>query len=137
MKTRPLDAAGRARLRKRFDAIPDKMKRAARAEIDKTTDRMVAQMKLGAPDDEGALRDSIRAEDTSTETWIRVRVSAGGPMTTRPSKGSRPDYDYANAVEYGTADTPPQPFFRPVARREQRAHRNRLRRALKKAAQEG
>ena len=136
MKTRPLNAASRAQLKKDFEAIPDRMRVAAKALIGETSARMVDQMKLSAPSDEGDLADSIRAEDISTESWLRVRVSVGGKKTMRESKTGRP-YDYARAAEYGTIDTAPHPFFRPVRDREKKKFNARLRNTLKKAASEG
>ncbi|WP_269514126.1 HK97-gp10 family putative phage morphogenesis protein [Brevundimonas subvibrioides] len=134
-KVRPLTPAARAQLKKDFEAIPERMRHAAKKLIDETAARIVDQMKLGSPDGEGALDASIRAEDISTESWLRVRVSAGGPLTTRQTASGRP-YDYARAIEYGTSDTPPQPFFRPVRDRERKKFNARLRNTLKKAAQD-
>lgn len=135
MRTKPLNAAARAQLRKDFEAIPDRMRHAAKELIDETAARMVQQMKLSAASDEGDLVDSIRSTDISTDSWLRVRVSAGGPLTTTTSGSGRP-YDHALAVEYGTKNQPADPFFRPVKDRERKKFNSRLRNTLKKAAQD-
>lgn len=157
--TRPLDAAGRAALMRDFEAIPARMKAAARKEIHVAADRMVQQMKASVPVDSGDLKESIRKEDVSTPTWIRVRVEVGGEKTTRQigtrtydrevslgsgdtagrkktRGGKGVTYDYARAIEFGTEHQGPQPFFRPVSAREGKAGKSRLNRALKKAAEE-
>lgn len=134
--TAPLDAAARARLMKRMAAIPERLKATARREVEAEANAMADEMKRGAPRDEGGLEESIQAADESSDVGIRWRVTAGGPLTTRPvRKGAKATYDYANAAEYGTSDTPAQPFFWPTARRRRRKFKSRLMRQLKKAAQ--
>lgn len=163
---RPLNPANRAKLMRRFAAIPERMKVAARTEVEREAREMVEEMKRGAPHDEGDLQDSIRARDVSGDyvASIRWRVSAGGPLTTRQvgartydrgvalgsgdTKGRKKKaggrgvtYDYANAIEYGHMgadgmEKPAQPFFWPVKRRRTRRFKTRLMRALKKAIEE-
>lgn len=138
--TRPLDAAARANLLKRFAAIPDRMKRAAKRDAQVEAEAMADEMKRGAPYETGALQVSIRTEDASTDTWIRWVVRAGGKLTTKPvrnsEKGNAPMYDYVFGVEFGTSRSPAQPFFYPVYRRRKRRFRARLMRELRKAAKE-
>ena len=137
--TRPLDAASRAKLVKRFAAIPDRLKATARRVIEEEAGSMVEEMKRGAPRDDGDLQASIRHADDSTDFQIKRRVSAGGPLTTKPvrnsSKGNAPTYDYANAAEHGTIDTPATPFFFPVYRRRRKRFKAKLARELKKTAE--
>lgn len=136
--SRPLDAAARAHLLKRFAAIPDRMKRAARREVQAEAEAMADEMKQGAPFETGALHSSIRTEDASSDTWIRWSVRAGGKLTTKAvrnsEKGNAPMYDYAWGVEFGTSRSSAQPFFYPVYRRRKRRFRARLMRELRKAA---
>lgn len=61
-----------------------------------------------APVDTGRLRDSIRSE--------------GGRVYT--------DVEYAGFVEYGTSDTPAQPFMRPAADTVDGAHAEQAARAM-------
>lgn len=135
--TRPLSPATLARLRRRFDLIPDVMKAEARRVIDDTAENMVKEMRRAIDDDTGALSASVRAEDVGVEHAVRVRVKAGGPLTTvavrAGGKGNSPSYDYARAIEYGTPKAPPEPFFRPTRDRHVKRLRFRLRAAIKKA----
>lgn len=122
---------------KRFAAIPERMKAAARREVEAEALAMVDEMQRGAPVEDGELRDSIRAVDQSTDTWIRWRVKAGGPLTQRTiktAKGSSRIYDYARGIEHGTSKSPAQPFFWPTSRRRRRRFRAKLRREMAKAA---
>jgi HK97 gp10 family phage protein len=166
MAVRPLNAAARARLKRDFEAIPERMRAKARAVCQASANEMVRQMQVAVPVDSGKLKESIRVEDVSTESWIRFRVKVGGPLTTvKARKGVRDRHsaegkgviDYAILVEYGhlTAHSstrasklgrggfssqvwvPPQPFFRPTRARVAKKHRVTMRNALKKAAQDG
>lgn len=61
-----------------------------------------------APVDTGSLRDTIRVEPI--QPALQMTVNAGGVQ------GGVRFVDYAAAVEYGTADSPAQPFLTPAAR---------------------
>jgi len=140
--TRPLNAASLARLRRRFDLVPDQMKDAARKAIDETAEAMVAEMRRAIDTRHGNLAASVRAEDVSPEHAIRVRVSAGGRLTTKKvrkgvkdhdAQAGRGLYDYAMAIEYGTQNAPPEAFFRPTRDRQLKRLGFRLRNGIKKA----
>lgn len=66
---------------------------ASAAAVDALGDDVALAARLNAPVDTGALADSIRND----RGHVTVEV------------------DYAAYVEYGTSDTPPQPFLRPAA----------------------
>lgn len=84
-----------------------------------------------APADTGRLRESIRIE---TRERGGFAVLAGGSLTTHPvRKGASRQYDYALGVEFGTEDTPAQPFFWPSFRVNKRPAKARATRALTKA----
>lgn len=146
MTVRPLNAAARARIQRRFDAIPDKLKDVARRVISDEAEAMADEMKRGAPHDEGDLADSIEATNTSEGTWIRWKVKAGGTPGTqhavrRSRKGNAPFYDHAAAIEYGHMGpsgrpVPAHPFFWPTYRRRIKRFKSRLRGALKKAIEQ-
>ena len=132
--TRPLNAATLRRLRKRFDLVPDQMKDAARKAINETAEAMVTEMRRAIDSRHGNLAASVQSKDVSPEHAIRVRITAGGPMTTRKVReGSEATYDYARAIEYGTQKAPPEPFFRPTRDRHVKRLRFRLRASIKKA----
>ena len=141
--TRQLDAAGRARLRQRFAALPERMKAAAKLVIEAEADALVDEMRRAVSVDDGDLRASIRQVEVERDGGIAHRVSAGGVKTTKrirkSAKGSSPTYDYAMAVEHGYMSengthVAADPFFYPTTRRRRRRYRARLARALKKAA---
>lgn len=143
-RVRPLDAAALSRLKRRFDLVPQVMQDAARRTLDAAAQDMVTEMRRAIDTREGDLAASVRATDISEPHAIRVRVSAGGQKTTRKVRQGVRDgdagqgkgvYDYARAIEYGTAIAPPEPFFRPTRDRHAKRLRFRLRNAIRKALQ--
>lgn len=86
------------------------------------TGREIAEnMKAAAPKDTGAVADSVRVEDVSrigpASSSYSVKIKAGGPKTMRRSSKSGEVYDYSAAVEFGTQDMQPEPFFYNTFRR--------------------
>ncbi|MBS9475538.1 HK97 gp10 family phage protein [Ancylobacter sp. VKM B-3255] len=121
-----------ARLQRRLMAIPEAVKRELRPTLEKSADEVVTMARRLAPVDDGTLRASIRREPGDHD--LEVRVEAGGEATTREvRRGSGVDYDYALAVEYGTIDTPAQPFFWPAYRLSSKRIKSRAKRAISKA----
>lgn len=129
--------ANKARALRRMAAIPPAVKAALKAQNAANAADMVETAKRFAPEQDGVLRDSIRHEDASEPHRISQRVEAGGPTTTNPvrrsKKGSSPDYDYAQAQEYGTQDMAAQPFFWPAWRLKRKAYKRRMSKAAKAA----
>lgn len=120
-------------LERRIMAMADGARREIAAAVDRSADELVDAAKHLAPVDDGDLRDSVRKEPGPT-ALARV-VTAGGPTTTRTVReGSGVDYDYALAAEFGTSETPAQPFFWPAYRSFQKRFRSRIDRATRKAA---
>ncbi|MBS9477655.1 HK97 gp10 family phage protein [Ancylobacter sp. VKM B-3255] len=121
-----------ARLRRRLMAIPKAVKAELQPTLEKSADEVVATAQRLAPVDDGTLRDSIRREPGEHD--LEVRVEAGGEATTREvRRGIGVGYDYALAVEYGTIDTPAQPFFWPAYRLSRNRIKSRAKRAISKA----
>jgi|GEM_PF-2136995 len=95
---------------------------------------LASEQRSLAPIDEtsdtpGALRDSIqvvRGQPTAKKAFV-VKITAGGRATLKQGAGSKP-YDYARAVEFGTQDMQPRPFFFPIYR----ARRKAIKAAVKK-----
>ena len=130
---------------KRFAMTLDKIGRAARAaaqaECERQADKIMSLMKRRVPVRGGNLRRSIRrrplpkprigvyviAGDDSTETYVKAATRKG----TR-----RKGYNYALAVEFGTSDTPAQPFFWPSYRQRKKAARSAVNRKIRKAVRE-
>ncbi|KYK45197.1 hypothetical protein A1D31_11040 [Bradyrhizobium liaoningense] len=51
-----------------------------------------------------------------TKRDLTLEVTAGGDSTTHGERGPHGEADYAVFTEYGTRNTPAQPFFYPTAR---------------------
>jgi len=151
MSSRPLTAAGRAHLKKRMLALPEKMRTAADAALAKAADELVADIQAATPVASGDLRDSIKKVPLG-DGRIGYRVVGG-----EHGKGKKGWY--IRFVEHGTkagvkgarttdesgrnrkvqrthSGTRAQPFFWPTYRRSKTRIRSRLTRALKKAAKE-
>ncbi|QBX38668.1 HK97 gp10 family phage protein [Brevundimonas sp. S30B] len=130
--------SNRDHLRRRMKAIPAEVKKAARAQLRANAEELVETIKRFAPEEDGALRNSVRQQDVSTSTRIARRVQAGGALTTKPVRKSEkgaPTYDYALAQEFGTERMPANPFFWPAWRLLRRRMRSRMTRAARKAIQ--
>jgi len=78
--------------------------------LTRTAESVAEDIRQAAPEDEGALRDSVQVKTDAQA--LRVTIEAGGPSTTKYGKNGRP-YDHAMAVEYGTTRQPARPFFYP------------------------
>lgn len=64
--------------------------------------------------DPGALKTTVNVVPDRSKDTV-VRVVAGGAATTRKG-GQRKDFDYSRAVEFGTQNMKPEPFFFPTYR---------------------
>jgi hypothetical protein len=114
--------------------LPEPVKRRVRAQMNANAAELTAMQRRVVPKDDGVLAGTIKAEDQSDETRIRVKVSAGGPATTREVRqDSGKRYDYARAVENGREGQKPQPFFFG----SYRALRKRMKAAVNRAARAG
>lgn len=122
--------SGRDRLRARMKAVPVKVRRALRAQLEANANELVATQKRFADasfsDPSGKLQATIRQQDVSDSTRISRKISAG----------SR-EVPYAAWVEFGTSKNPPKPYFMPAYRLLKRRFKSRLSRAAKKALKEG
>ena len=124
---------------KRIRAIYPAALAAIIAQNEKNAVELVTTMKGFVPVDDGVLQSTIKNKDVSANGRITQRISAGGPLTTKPvrnsEKGNAPMYDYALAQEHGTTDQPASPFFWPAWRLKRRKFRANMNRAAKKAVQ--
>jgi len=115
-----------------FKSLPGKIQRDLARDLQRIAARLSDDVKAAAPVDTGALRDSVRVR--RGRGTLEYFVEAGGPSTTRGylgrakykrevvigsgdtegiSKGgsSGVSYDYALAIEFGTKNMQPKPFF--------------------------
>jgi HK97 gp10 family phage protein len=95
------------RLLKRLNVVPDAVFDAAEEAITQHSGDIASEAVSLAPKDEGELATKIKARKTR-----RLKTKVKGSVYS----GAR----HSINVEYGTAETPPQPFLRPAARKSQR-----------------
>lgn len=112
---------GLDKLKAKLARIPVETKREIKAALEKSADELVAMQGRLVPVDTGDLSDSIQSKPGRHD--LAVEVSAGGG-----------DAFYGHFVEFGTVNTPAQPFFFPAYRALRRRIRGRITRATKKAA---
>jgi HK97 gp10 family phage protein len=117
--------------RRLIDEIPKDIRAALEAEMVASADRIVAGARLRVPVESGELRDSIQRTEVreGRRGGLYVAISAGRPT----EKG----YNTARIVEFGTMDTPAQPFLLPAFRLTRRSARTRMRRAVRDAILKG
>jgi hypothetical protein len=145
---------GRERLRLKFQALPGAIRAEVQKAVRTSAEELVGLQKRLAPQDKGALRDSIRYEITEGEEY-RATVMAGGTEATKREvrKGSGVFTDEAILKEYGTKPhpaggkfagakipaEPARPFFFPAYRALRKRIKGRISRAIttgvKKASQ--
>lgn len=126
--------------RKLTVTIPEKVRQATRAAMEKGADEIVALMKSRVPVDDGDLRDSIGW------TWGEAPKGSITIGKSRPLKdgdelitiyaGNDKAY-YARWVEFGTQKHTPQPYFYPSYRQLKRRTKSRVTREMKKAIKAG
>ena len=132
------------RLRARLAKIPDIAREAAAAAMEEGAQEIVDAMKMAAPVDSGALRDSIG--------WTWGEVPAGSFMIDeiRSGKNKGDQYAtlrikiyagnreafYARFQEFGTRSQPAQPFFFVTWSREKAKFRRRIRERVRKRIKE-
>lgn len=135
MARAPKSALSAARFRKRLERVPIEVRAAAASEALLQAQALGQAIQRAAPLDEGDLKASVRVE--AGKYGDRFYVKAGGPKTTKrvrsSEKGNSPDYDYANAVEFGTKKKPPRPFFYPTYRASKRSIRSGMEATIKRA----
>lgn len=128
-----------ARLQQRLDAIPKSVREAVRPALTKSGEELVAAMRQLAPEDTGALKDSIvatlpgeRTPPYSQPGGARL-VAENEVVVTAGNSGVR----YPHLVEYGTAQAVAQPFFWPAFRLAKKRIEGRIKRAVTKAVRDG
>ncbi|ADH89364.1 phage protein, HK97 gp10 family [Ancylobacter novellus DSM 506] len=126
------------KLQKRFAAIPREVKQAVQPALQRSGEELVATMRQLAPEDTGALKESIVATPAGQSTPV---YSQPGGATVVPENAvavtaGNTDVRYAHLVEYGTAEAPEQPFFWPAVRLTRKRITSRIKRAVSKAVKD-
>ncbi len=117
------------KLLRRFHALPVSIQTAAQLAQDEMATKMVAEMKVLVPVDQGKLSASIRKERRGP---ISMAVLAGDETTEVRVGGI--SLQNAALQEYGTKKMPANPFFGPVVRVNRQLAQRRIRAAAIKAA---
>jgi HK97 gp10 family phage protein len=128
-----------ARLQRRLEAIPVKVKAAVQPALIKSGEELVSRVQALAPENTGALKDSITA--TAPGQATPPYSQPGGSKIAAENQvvvtAGNTDVRYPHFVEYGTAAAPAQPFFWPAYRLTKKRITNRIKRAISKAVREG
>lgn len=126
------------RLSKRLEAIPVAVRAAVVPALVQSGKEMAARMKLLAPEDTGALADSIviTAPGQSTPPYSQPGGSRVAEKNQVLVTVGNSDVRYPHLVEYGTANAPAHPFFWPAFRLTRKRAANRIKRAIRKAVKE-
>jgi len=111
--------------RRLVDEIPANTRAALEKSMIESADKIVSAAQLRVPVDKGNLRGSIRRTDVKEgkRGGLYIAVTAGE----KTLKG----YNTARIVEFGTVDTPAQPFLLPAYRLNSSAARRRMRKAIR------
>lgn len=127
------------RLLKRLDAIPKEVKAAVEPALLKSGQELVDTAKLLAPEDTGALKDSITMTPPGQST--PPYSQPGGSRVAKENEVlvtvGNADVRYPHLVEYGTTQADAQPFFWPAYRLTRDRIQRRLKRAISKAVKDG
>lgn len=123
------------RLQQRLDAIPERVKAAAEPTLLRSGEELAGRMRQLAPEDTGDLKESIAVTAPGQMT---PPYSQPGGSTVVPENGvmitvGNSDVRYPHLVEYGTSDTPAQPFFWPSVRLLRKRIQRRLKRSISTA----
>lgn len=126
------------RLKARLEAIPKAVREAVQPALITSAMELTERMEQLAPRDTGALADSITFTPAgqATPPYSQPGGSEVVPENTVRITVGNTEVRYAHLVEYGTADSPAQPFFWPAFRLTRARIKNRLTRAIGKAVRD-
>ena len=105
---------------------------AARRALEREAETLAAAIRAAAPEDTGALKESVRVEPGGEP--LTVAVVAGGDANTLKPASSGVVYDEALLAEYGTRKAAPRPFFWPTVERMRGKLKARIEADLSKEA---
>ena len=128
-----------ARLSRKLEAIPEKVREAVAPALEKSGTELTGKMKVLAPKDTGALAASIAMTPAgqSTPPYSQPGGSGVVPDGAVAVTVGNDAVRYAHLQEYGTTEAPAHPFFWPAYRLLRKRITNRTKRALSKAVKEG
>ncbi|WP_275789109.1 HK97-gp10 family putative phage morphogenesis protein [Pararhizobium gei] len=129
---------GLSRFQKRMRAIPLAVREAVQPALIKSAEETATVMRSLAPEDTGALKDSIEvtAPGQSTPDYSQPGGSrVAGELEALVTVGNH-TVRYPHLVEYGSKKAPAQPFFWPGFRLNRKRAANRIKRAIGKAVRD-
>jgi HK97 gp10 family phage protein len=126
-------------LLKRLDSIPKAVKAAVEPALIKSGAELQQTMQHLAPEDTGALRESIAVTPPGQST--PAYSQPGGSRVARENEvlitAGNTDVRYPHLVEYGTTAAPAHPFFWPAFRLLRARLQRRTKRAISQAVKKG
>jgi HK97 gp10 family phage protein len=126
---------GLAALNRRLEAIPREVREAVKPALMKAAEEIAETMRAGAPEDTGALIDSITITPggQSTPAYSQPGGSHVVPDNAVAITAGDSDVRYAHLAEYGAEHAPAQPFFWSSIRLTRKRITARITRAINKA----
>lgn len=130
---------GLDRMNRRFAAVLTNVREVVQPALVKGAEEIAATQRQLAPEDTGALKDSITVTPPGGTT--PAYSQPGGSRTAKDGEAlvtaGNVAVRYPHLVEYGTSDAPAQPFFWPGFRLMRQRSLNRVSRAIGKAVRTG
>jgi HK97 gp10 family phage protein len=130
---------GLDRMNRRFAAVLRNVKEVVEPALVKGAEEIAATQRQLAPQDTGALKDSIAVTPPGGQT--PAYSQPGGSRLARDNEAlvtaGGVDVRYPHLVEYGTSEAPAQPFFWPGFRLMRKRAQDRIKRAVRKAVRTG
>lgn len=127
---------GFQKLMRKLAKVPDEVKIRAQSDLMLAGREINMLQRSLAPQDDGALRGSIRTE-ALPDGEVGVAILAGGAATTvqvrQSEKGNAGNYDYALGQEYGTQQMQANSYFWPGYRARKKRALNRVRAGWKRS----
>lgn len=127
-----------ARLKRRLEAIPKRVREAVQPALIKSGDELVDRMRHLVPKDTRALERSIVATPPGQAT--PPYSQPGGSRVAAENQvlvtAGNADVRYPHLVEYGSVNAAAQPYFWPAYRLSKKKIANRVKRAMRKAIRE-
>lgn len=117
--------------RKLVDIIPKKVQAQLETAMTESAALIVAGARLRVPVETGELRDTIH------QTKVREGKRGGLYVAITAGERTKNNYNTARIVEFGTVDTPAQPFLLPSYRANRKRATRRMRKAITNAIQKG
>lgn len=127
------------RLQRRLAAIPERVKEAVQPALLRSGEELAALMEQFAPQDTGALKESIVVTPAGQRTPPYSQPGGENVVPENSVMVTAGDHTvrYPHLVEFGTEEAAAQPFFWPAFRLARKRITSRIKRAVSKAVRQG